>query len=156
MSNSSLQYLRLIHPSSSWSRIERRRCMSTYLPRHRHPITLYSISQCVVSAIKELVADANFECIEEGITLQEMDNSHDALTAVRHGLPKIPLRSSDASGCQLGVVDKGEMCKGHIKGEMMAMYLIWYMNLKLSFFLVSFLPPTCLYILKSPTPSYTH
>jgi proliferating cell nuclear antigen len=33
-------------------------------------------------AIKELVTDANFECNEEGITLQAMDNSHVALVAV--------------------------------------------------------------------------
>jgi hypothetical protein len=34
------------------------------------------------SAIKELVTDANFECNEEGINLQAMDNSHVALVAV--------------------------------------------------------------------------
>jgi proliferating cell nuclear antigen len=33
-------------------------------------------------AIKELVTDANFECNEEGINLQAMDNSHVALVAV--------------------------------------------------------------------------
>jgi len=36
-----------------------------------------------VSAIKELVTDANFECNEEGINLQAMDNSHVALVAVQ-------------------------------------------------------------------------
>lgn len=35
------------------------------------------------TAIKELVTDANFECSEEGITLQAMDNSHVALVAVK-------------------------------------------------------------------------
>jgi proliferating cell nuclear antigen len=35
------------------------------------------------SAIKELVTDANFECNEEGINLQAMDNSHVALVAVK-------------------------------------------------------------------------
>ena len=34
------------------------------------------------SAIKELVTDANFECNEEGLKLQAMDNSHVALVAV--------------------------------------------------------------------------
>jgi len=34
------------------------------------------------TAIKELVTDANFECNEEGINLQAMDNSHVALVAV--------------------------------------------------------------------------
>ena len=34
-------------------------------------------------AIKELVTDANFECNEEGINLQAMDNSHVALVAVK-------------------------------------------------------------------------
>ncbi len=33
-------------------------------------------------AIKELVTDANFECTENGITLQAMDNSHVALVSV--------------------------------------------------------------------------
>lgn len=33
-------------------------------------------------AIKELVTDANFECNEEGLKLQAMDNSHVALVAV--------------------------------------------------------------------------
>jgi proliferating cell nuclear antigen len=33
-------------------------------------------------AIKELVTDANFECNEEGINLQAMDNSHVALVSV--------------------------------------------------------------------------
>ncbi|EIN08124.1 proliferating cell nuclear antigen [Punctularia strigosozonata HHB-11173 SS5] len=37
----------------------------------------------LLDAIKELVTDANFECNEEGITLQAMDNSHVALVAVK-------------------------------------------------------------------------
>lgn len=37
----------------------------------------------VLLAIKELVTDANFECNEEGINLQAMDNSHVALVAVQ-------------------------------------------------------------------------
>ncbi|GLB39354.1 hypothetical protein LshimejAT787_0605160 [Lyophyllum shimeji] len=36
----------------------------------------------LLDAIKELVTDANFECNEEGITLQAMDNSHVALVSV--------------------------------------------------------------------------
>ncbi|KAG5641580.1 hypothetical protein DXG03_004693 [Asterophora parasitica] len=36
----------------------------------------------MLDAIKELVTDANFECNEEGITLQAMDNSHVALVSV--------------------------------------------------------------------------
>ena len=35
------------------------------------------------AAIKELVMDANFECNEEGINLQAMDNSHVALVAIK-------------------------------------------------------------------------
>jgi proliferating cell nuclear antigen len=35
------------------------------------------------TAIKELVTDANFECNEEGINLQAMDNSHVALVSVK-------------------------------------------------------------------------
>lgn len=36
----------------------------------------------LLDAIKELVSDANFECVDEGINLQAMDNSHVALVAV--------------------------------------------------------------------------
>ncbi|KAF8625453.1 hypothetical protein AX17_006854 [Amanita inopinata Kibby_2008] len=36
----------------------------------------------LLDAIKELVTDANFECNEEGINLQAMDNSHVALVSV--------------------------------------------------------------------------
>jgi len=39
------------------------------------------------SAIKELVTDANFECNEEGIVLQAMDNSHVALVSVKFQAP---------------------------------------------------------------------
>ncbi|KZP03777.1 hypothetical protein FIBSPDRAFT_968711 [Athelia psychrophila] len=35
------------------------------------------------TAIKELVTDANFECTEEGINLQAMDNSHVALVSAK-------------------------------------------------------------------------
>jgi len=42
-----------------------------------------AILKRLLDAIKELVADANFECNEEGITLQAMDNSHVALVAVK-------------------------------------------------------------------------
>ncbi|KAL6301924.1 proliferating cell nuclear antigen, N-terminal domain-containing protein [Sparassis latifolia] len=42
-----------------------------------------AILKRLLDAIKELVADANFECNEEAITLQAMDNSHVALVAVR-------------------------------------------------------------------------
>ncbi|KAK7694120.1 hypothetical protein QCA50_003696 [Cerrena zonata] len=42
-----------------------------------------AILKRLLDAIKELVADANFECNEEGIQLQAMDNSHVALVAVQ-------------------------------------------------------------------------
>ncbi|KAK1218438.1 proliferating cell nuclear antigen [Marasmius sp. AFHP31] len=42
-----------------------------------------SILKKLLDAIKELVNDANFECNEEGINLQAMDNSHVALVAVK-------------------------------------------------------------------------
>ncbi|KAF4622525.1 hypothetical protein D9613_009632 [Agrocybe pediades] len=41
----------------------------------------------LLDAIKELVTDANFECNEEGIILQAMDNSHVALVSVKFGAP---------------------------------------------------------------------
>ncbi|KAI0942758.1 hypothetical protein AcW1_003303 [Taiwanofungus camphoratus] len=42
-----------------------------------------AILKRLLDSIKELVTDANFECNEEGINLQAMDNSHVALVAVR-------------------------------------------------------------------------
>ncbi|TCD67238.1 proliferating cell nuclear antigen [Steccherinum ochraceum] len=42
-----------------------------------------AILKRLLDAIKELVADANFECNEEGIHLQAMDNSHVALVSVQ-------------------------------------------------------------------------
>ncbi|PPQ84784.1 hypothetical protein CVT25_007399, partial [Psilocybe cyanescens] len=39
----------------------------------------------LLNAIKELVTDANFECNEEGIVLQAMDNSLVALVSVKFG-----------------------------------------------------------------------
>ncbi|KAF5349914.1 hypothetical protein D9756_009306 [Leucocoprinus leucothites] len=42
-----------------------------------------AILKKLLDAIKELVTDANFECNEEGINLQAMDNSHVALVAVQ-------------------------------------------------------------------------
>ncbi|KAK7036724.1 proliferating cell nuclear antigen [Paramarasmius palmivorus] len=42
-----------------------------------------SLLKKLLDAIKELVNDANFECNEEGINLQAMDNSHVALVAVK-------------------------------------------------------------------------
>ncbi|KIM35758.1 hypothetical protein M413DRAFT_449595 [Hebeloma cylindrosporum] len=41
----------------------------------------------LLDAIKELVTDANFECNEEGIVLQAMDNSHVALVSVKFAAP---------------------------------------------------------------------
>lgn len=41
-----------------------------------------SVLKRLLDAIKELVTDANFECNEEGLALQAMDNSHVALVAV--------------------------------------------------------------------------
>ncbi|KAK0188226.1 proliferating cell nuclear antigen, N-terminal domain-containing protein [Armillaria mellea] len=41
-----------------------------------------SVLKKLLDAIKELVTDANFECNEEGINLQAMDNSHVALVSV--------------------------------------------------------------------------
>ncbi|KAH9912157.1 proliferating cell nuclear antigen [Epithele typhae] len=42
-----------------------------------------AILKRLMDAVKELVSDANFNCNEEGITLQAMDNSHVALVAVK-------------------------------------------------------------------------
>ncbi|CCM05240.1 uncharacterized protein FIBRA_07450 [Fibroporia radiculosa] len=42
-----------------------------------------AILKRLIDAIKELVNDANFECNEEGLNLQAMDNSHVALVSVK-------------------------------------------------------------------------
>lgn len=42
-----------------------------------------AILKRLLDSIKELVTDANFECNEEGINLQAMDNSHVALVSVK-------------------------------------------------------------------------
>jgi proliferating cell nuclear antigen len=42
-----------------------------------------SVLKRLLDAIKELVTDANFECNDEGLNLQAMDNSHVALVAVK-------------------------------------------------------------------------
>ncbi|THH15461.1 hypothetical protein EW146_g5026 [Bondarzewia mesenterica] len=42
-----------------------------------------AILKRLMDAVKELVSDANFECNEEGINLQAMDNSHVALVSVK-------------------------------------------------------------------------
>ncbi|TRM67004.1 proliferating cell nuclear antigen, N-terminal domain-containing protein [Schizophyllum amplum] len=41
-----------------------------------------SVLKKILDSIKELVTDANFECNDEGINLQAMDNSHVALVSV--------------------------------------------------------------------------
>ncbi|KAG5456484.1 MAG: proliferating cell nuclear antigen, partial [Olpidium bornovanus] len=41
-----------------------------------------SIIKKILDAVKDLVNDANFDCSEEGISLQAMDNSHVALVAL--------------------------------------------------------------------------
>ena len=49
------------------------------------PSDASGVPQCLTvdyTAVKELVTDANFECNEEGIHLQAMDNSHVALVSV--------------------------------------------------------------------------
>ena len=50
---------------------------------HTHAFFHPSDASLFYIAIKELVTDANFECNEEGIHLQAMDNSHVALVAVK-------------------------------------------------------------------------
>ncbi|KDQ10907.1 hypothetical protein BOTBODRAFT_177791 [Botryobasidium botryosum FD-172 SS1] len=42
-----------------------------------------SILKKVLDALKELVSDVNFECNDEGLNLQAMDNSHVALVSVK-------------------------------------------------------------------------
>ncbi|KAG8215723.1 proliferating cell nuclear antigen [Butyriboletus roseoflavus] len=67
----------------------------------------------LLDSIKELVADANFECNEEGINLQAMDNSHVALVAVNleaSGFKKYRCDRPMPLGVNLGSLTKVLKC----------------------------------------------
>ncbi|RPD52935.1 proliferating cell nuclear antigen [Lentinus tigrinus ALCF2SS1-7] len=67
----------------------------------------------LLDAVKELVSDANFECNEEGITLQAMDNSHVALVAVKleaSGFKRYRCDRSIPLGVNLGSLTKVLKC----------------------------------------------
>ncbi|KAG9082024.1 proliferating cell nuclear antigen [Ceratobasidium sp. 370] len=67
----------------------------------------------LLDAIKELVTDANFECNEEGLNLQAMDNSHVALVAVRleaDGFEKYRCDRPMPLGVNLGSLTKVLKC----------------------------------------------
>ncbi|KAG8738422.1 proliferating cell nuclear antigen [Ceratobasidium sp. 414] len=67
----------------------------------------------LLDAIKELVSDANFECNEEGLNLQAMDNSHVALVAVRldqDGFEKYRCDRPMPLGVNLGSLTKVLKC----------------------------------------------
>ncbi|KAI0668020.1 proliferating cell nuclear antigen, N-terminal domain-containing protein [Trametes maxima] len=67
----------------------------------------------LIDAIKELVTDANFDCNEEGIALQAMDNSHVALVAVKleaAGFTKYRCDRSIPLGVNLGALTKVLKC----------------------------------------------
>ncbi|OJT14758.1 Proliferating cell nuclear antigen [Trametes pubescens] len=67
----------------------------------------------LLDAVKELVTDANFDCNEEGITLQAMDNSHVALVAVKlkaDGFQKYRCDRPIPLGVNLGSLTKVLKC----------------------------------------------
>ncbi|KAI0767679.1 proliferating cell nuclear antigen, N-terminal domain-containing protein [Fomes fomentarius] len=67
----------------------------------------------LLDAVKELVSDANFDCNEEGITLQAMDNSHVALVAVKleaSGFKRYRCDRSIPLGVNLGSLTKVLKC----------------------------------------------
>lgn len=72
-----------------------------------------SVLKRLLDAIKELVTDANFECNEEGINLQAMDNSHVALVAVNlkpEGFQKFRCDRPMPLGVNLGSLTKVLKC----------------------------------------------
>ncbi|KAL5519687.1 hypothetical protein ACEPAG_1347 [Sanghuangporus baumii] len=67
----------------------------------------------LIDSIKELVTDANFECNEEGMKLQAMDNSHVALVAVSleaDGFSKYRCDRTMPLGVNLGSLTKVLKC----------------------------------------------
>ncbi|KLO11830.1 proliferating cell nuclear antigen [Schizopora paradoxa] len=67
----------------------------------------------LLDSIKELVTDANFECTEEGLKLQAMDNSHVALVAVllkEEGFMKYRCDRPIPLGVNLGSLTKVLKC----------------------------------------------
>ncbi|KAG8684184.1 proliferating cell nuclear antigen [Ceratobasidium sp. 394] len=67
----------------------------------------------LLDAIKELVTDANFDCGEEGLKLQAMDNSHVALVAVHlepEGFEKYRCDRPMPLGVNLGSLTKVLKC----------------------------------------------
>ncbi|KAI0628349.1 proliferating cell nuclear antigen, N-terminal domain-containing protein [Trametes polyzona] len=72
-----------------------------------------AILKRLLDAVKELVTDANFECNEEAITLQAMDNSHVALVAVKlkaEGFQKYRCDRPIPLGVNLGSLTKVLKC----------------------------------------------
>ncbi|ELU41246.1 proliferating cell nuclear antigen [Rhizoctonia solani AG-1 IA] len=72
-----------------------------------------SILKRLLDAIKELVTDANFECGDEGLKLQAMDNSHVALVAVQlepEGFGKYRCDRPMPLGVNLGSLTKVLKC----------------------------------------------
>ncbi|KAF8488405.1 proliferating cell nuclear antigen, N-terminal domain-containing protein [Gautieria morchelliformis] len=72
-----------------------------------------SVLKRLLDAIKELVTDANFECNEEGLSLQAMDNSHVALVAVKLDADGFDLYRCDRPmplGVNLGSLTKVLKC----------------------------------------------
>ncbi|KAI0350732.1 proliferating cell nuclear antigen [Trametes cingulata] len=72
-----------------------------------------AILKRLLDAVKELVSDANFDCNEEGINLQAMDNSHVALVAVKldaSGFKKYRCDRPIPLGVNLGSLTKVLKC----------------------------------------------
>ncbi|KAF5309960.1 hypothetical protein D9619_010440 [Psilocybe cf. subviscida] len=79
---------RLFHPLHHHARSKTRRSRHPQkAPRWQVSVSTRRFLLTPRSAIKELVTDANFECNEEGIVLQAMDNSHVALVSVKFAAP---------------------------------------------------------------------
>ncbi|GAA5968980.1 hypothetical protein JCM11641_000798 [Rhodosporidiobolus odoratus] len=70
----------------------------------------------VLDAVKELVTDANFDCSDEGIKLQAMDNSHVALVSLnlaRSGFDKYRCDRDMSLGMSLASLQKIIKCAGN-------------------------------------------
>ncbi|GAA5834702.1 hypothetical protein JCM11251_003637 [Rhodosporidiobolus azoricus] len=70
----------------------------------------------ILDAVKELVTDANFDCTDEGIKLQAMDNSHVALVSLnlaKSGFEKYRCDRDMSLGMSLASLQKIVKCAGN-------------------------------------------
>jgi len=78
-------------------------------------LTKADLLKKVISAIKDLISDAPFDCAESGLALQAMDSSHVALVSLKleaHGFETYRCDRSQSLGISLATLDKILKCCG--------------------------------------------